>query len=280
MRKNTAARGLLWFAICTSIAALFLFPLYAVVTAAFKSPAELNGSPPTLIPRSFTLENFAALQGLGNGVWVHIGNSAILAVITVVGTVIIATLGGWGFARYRFPGRGVVFVAMLSALMVPFQPLLTPLFLVLKSLGLGNTLFGLALVFITFQLPFALFVMRNAFMHVPQALEDAARVDGASGWKLLTQVLLPVVRPGIITVALFAFLSSWNEFLAALILLSDQSLFPLPVALSAGAVNGNNGVRWPLLEAGVLITMIPCLVLFFTLQRYYTTGLVAGAVKE
>ncbi len=280
MRHVTAARGLLWGAICTCIAALFLFPLYAVLTAAFKSPAELTGSPPTLIPQSFTLENFAALQGLGDGVWVHIGNSVILAVITVIGTVVIATLGGWGFAKYKFPGRGIVFVAMLSALMVPFQPLLTPLFLVLKSLGLGNSLIGLALVFITFQLPFALFVMRNAFMHVPQALEDAARVDGASGFKLLMQVLLPVVRPGIITVALFAFLSSWNEFLAALILLSDQSLFPLPVALSAGAVNGNNGVRWPLLEAGVLITMIPCLVLFFTLQRYYTTGLVAGAVKE
>lgn len=280
MRKASLFQSVGWAATCIAIAAAFLFPLYVVFSAAFKDPAELTATPPTLIPQSFTLENFLLLNDLGNGVWTHIGNSVFLAVFTVIGTAVLATLGGWGFARYRFRGQGILFIAMLAALMVPFQPLLTPLFLVLKSLGVGNSLVGVGLVYVTFQLPFALFVMRNAFLNVPQALEDAGRVDGATGSKLFFHVLLPVVRPGIITVALFAFLSSWNEFLAALILLNDQSLFPLPVALAAGAVNGNNGVRWPMLEAGVVVTMLPCLLLFFMLQRYYTSGLVAGAVKE
>ncbi|MDO7883076.1 carbohydrate ABC transporter permease [Salinibacterium soli] len=280
MRKASVFRSLGWAVTCIAIAIAFLFPLYAVFTAAFKDPTELTTTPATLFPQSFTLENFQLLNDLGDGVWTHIGNSVFLAVFTVVGTAVLATLGGWGFARYRFRGQGILFIAMLSALMVPFQPLLTPLFLVLKSLGVGNSLVGVGLVYVTFQLPFALFVMRNAFLNVPQALEDAARVDGATGPKLFMNVLLPVVRPGIITVALFAFLSSWNEFLAALILLNNQSLFPLPVALAAGAVNGNNGVRWPMLEAGVVVTMLPCLLLFFMLQRYYTSGLVAGAVKE
>jgi len=280
MRKASAFQAAGWTVTCVALAIAFLFPLYVVFTGALKSPGELTGTPPTLIPKTFTLENFLLLNDLGNGIWVHLGNSVFLAAFTVVGTAVLSTLAGWGFARYRFRGQGVLFVAMLSALMVPFQPLLTPLFLVLKSLGFGNSLVGVGLVFVTFQLPFAIFVMRNAFLNVPQALEDAARVDGASGFTLFRHVLLPVVRPGVITVALFAFLASWNEFLAALILINDQSLFPLPVALAAGAVNGNNGVRWPLLEAGVVVTMLPCLLLFFMLQRYYTSGLVAGAVKE
>ena len=280
MRKASLFQSVGWAVTCIAIAIAFLFPLYVVFTGAFKSPSELTTSPPTLIPSSFTLENFLLLNDLGSGVWTHVGNSVFLALFTVTGTAILATLAGWGFARYRFRGQTVLFIAMLSALMVPFQPLLTPLFLVLKSLGVGNSLVGVGLVFVTFQLPFAVFVMRNAFLNVPQALEDAARVDGASGGKLFWHVLFPVVRPGVITVALFAFLSSWNEFLAPLILLNDQELFPLPVALAAGAVAGNNGVRWPLLEAGVVVTVLPCLLLFFMLQRYYTSGLVAGAVKE
>ncbi len=280
MRKTAHARAITWTVTCIVLAVLFLFPLYVVLTAAFKSPAELTTSPPTYFPHTFTLQNFLALKNLGDGIWDHIGNSVFLALFTVVGTVLIATLGGWGFARYKFRGQRILFVAMLAALMVPFQPLLTPLFLVLKALGLNNTLVGLGLVYITFQLPFALFVMRNAFLEVPQALEDAARVDGATGWKLFTNVLFAVVRPGMVTVALFAFFSSWNEFMGALVLLNDESLFPLPVALSTAVVTSVTGVQWPLLQAGVLVTMLPCLILFFTLQRYYVSGLVAGAVKE
>jgi len=261
------------------LAIIFVFPFYVLVSAAFKTPQEMDQPPPTYFPHSFTLENFADLSTLGNGIWVHIGNSALLGLITVVGTISVSMLGGWGFARYRFPGQRLIFILMLSALMVPYQPLLTPLFLVLKWLHLQNSRFGLGLVYITFQLPFALFVMRNAFLDIPQEIEDAARVDGASGFTMLWAVFIPLVRPAIVTVGLFAFFSAWNEFLSPLVLLSDQSEFPLPVALRSAIVSGLTGVNWSLLQAGVLVTMLPCLILFFIFQRYYASGLVAGAVK-
>jgi multiple sugar transport system permease protein len=267
------------FATSGILAVLFVYPFYVLVTAAIKTPQEIERTPPTYIPQSLTLQNFARLAELGDGIWVHLGNSAILGVITVIGTIAVSLLGGWGFARYRFPGQRVVFILMLSALMVPYQPLLTPLFLVLKWLHLQNSLLGLSLVYITFQLPFALFVMRNAFLDIPRELEDAARVDGASGTILLRNVFIPLLRPAIVTVGLFAFFSAWNEFLSPLVLLSDQSQFPLPVALRSAIVSGLTGVNWPLLQSGVLVTMLPCLILFFIFQRYYASGLIAGAVK-
>lgn len=274
------ARFIVWFTVCSVISVLFLYPFLTLLTAALKPPQELNLTPPTYLPSQVSLESFGELQKLGDGVWVHVGNSVFLSVITVVGTLAIATLAGWGFARFPFRGQGILFVGMLAALMVPGQALLTPLFLTLRTVGLGNTLFGVSLVYITYQLPFAIFLMRNAFLDVPQAIEDAAQVDGASGAKLFFQVLFPMVRPGMITVALFAFFASWNEYVTPLVLLQDQSLFPLPVALNGAISSGLTGVNWSLLQAGVVVTMLPCLVLFFVLQRYYVSGLVAGSVKD
>jgi multiple sugar transport system permease protein len=279
-RRRKGGRGVVWAVTCTVIGVLFAFPFYVVLTAALKTPTELVAIPPTLVPSAVSLENFFQLGSLGNGIWVHLGNSAFLALFTVLGTLIVSTLAGWSFARFPFRGQSLLFIGILAAIMVPFQALLTPLFLILKTIGLGSSLIGLGLVYIVFQLPFAIFVMRNAFLDVPQALEDAARVDGAGGVQLFRHVLLPVVRPGMITVALFAFFSAWNEYLAALVLLSKQELFPLPVALTGAIISGLTGVNWSLLQAGVVVTMLPCLILFFTLQRYYVTGLAAGAVKD
>jgi multiple sugar transport system permease protein len=192
---------------------------------------------------------------------------------------VLATLGGYGFARYRFRGSGVLFLVVLGTLMVPFQALLTPLYSVLHTLHLQNSLLGLTLVYITFQLPFALFVMRNAFAGLPRELEDAAALDGAGPLVTLARVLVPVARPAVVTVALFAFFSAWNEFLAALIFLSDQARYTLPVFLTT-LVSGRLGaIDWGVLEAGVVITMLPCIVIFLVLQRYYVRGLAAGAVK-
>ena len=151
--------------------------------------------------------------------------------------------------------------------------------LVLKFLKLQNSQLGLVLIYTTFQLPFSIFMMRNAFDAVPKALVEAARIDGASQWTLLIGIMVPIAFPGVATVALFAFLNSWNEFLAALIFLSDQNKFTLPIML----VNVSSGlygiIDWGALQAGVTITMLPCLVLFLLLQRYYVRGMTAGAVK-
>jgi multiple sugar transport system permease protein len=192
----------------------------------------------------------------------------------------VGTLGGYGFSRFDFPGKTILFLVILATLMIPFQSILIPLFIVLKNLGLLNTLLGVGLVYVTFQLPFSVFVMRNSFDKVPRELEEAALVDGAGQLKTLRAVMLPIVMPGVVTIGLFAFLTAWNEFFAALILLTKESSFTLPVLLNASRQGLYGTVEWGALQAGVVITMVPCLIFYVLLQRYYVSGLQSGAVKS
>lgn len=151
--------------------------------------------------------------------------------------------------------------------------------MLLQVLGLQNSLLGLTLVYSTFQMPLAVFLMRNSFAQVPGEMIEAAEIDGCSTMTVLRRVLLPVVRPGIISVALFAFFSSWNEFLAALVLLSDDSKFTLPIFLTTIANGEVGSINWGALEAGVIVTMVPCVAIFLLLQRYYIRGIVAGSLR-
>jgi multiple sugar transport system permease protein len=268
-----------WWTVCVIVAALFLAPLVMVLLTALKTPAEAASSPPHFWPHHISLRNFSELGNAGAGILRYVLNTAIVSVGTVLGTVVLATLGGYGFARFRFRGSNALFLVVLGTLMVPFQALLTPLYSVLHTLRLQNSLVGLTLVYITFQMPFALFVMRNAFTGMPRELEDAAAIDGAGVLTTLVRVLVPVAKPAVVTVALFAFFSAWNEFLAALIFLSDQARYTLPVFLTTLVTGRLGAINWGVLEAGVVITMLPCILIFLLLQRYYVRGLVAGAVK-
>ncbi len=142
-----------------------------------------------------------------------------------------------------------------------------------------NTLFGLALVYITFQLPFGVFMMRNMFDTVPREIEEAALLDGCNTFTLLTRVMLVLVRPGIITVAIYAFLNSWNEFLAALIIMTQRIKFTLPIMLTSVRSGYYGAIDWGALQAGITVTILPCIIIFLLLQRYYLQGLMGGAVK-
>lgn len=199
--------------------------------------------------------------------------------MTVLATVTISLLAGYGFSRFQFPFKNVLFILIISTVMIPFQSILTPLFLILTKLGLQNTLAGIICVYVTLQMPFSIFMMRNAFDAVPKEIEDAARVDGASVLVVLRRIMLPLVLPGVATVAIFAFLASWNEFLAALILLTDQKKYTLPVLMAAVRSGQFGTIDWGAVQSGVTMMMAPCLVLFLLLQRYYIRGLTAGAVK-
>ena len=198
--------------------------------------------------------------------------------MTVVLSVIVSVLAGYGFSRFRFPFKDLLFIVILSTIMIPFQSILTPIFLVLTRLGLHNTLTGLVCVYVTLQLPFSIFMMRNAFDAVPREIEEAARMDGANNVAMLL-VMLPLVWPGIVTIALFAFLGAWNEFLAALVLMTDQSKFTLPVMMTPLQSGRFGAIDWGAVQAGVTVMMVPCLILFLLLQRFYIRGLMAGAVK-
>lgn len=279
-RGRHPARRIGYHALGLALAALFLAPLFWSVMVSFKPQVEARRPPlpPWPVDR-FSIENYQSLEGFGVGIGTYAGNSLMVSLATVALTVLVSVLAGYGFSRFTFPFKNAFFVVIISTIMIPFQSILTPLFLILTRLGLQNTLTGLVLIYVTLQMPFSIFMMRNTFDAVPKEIEDAARVDGASTFRILWRVMLPLVLPGIATVAIFSFLASWNEFLAALILLSDQSKYTLPVLMSAVRSGQFGTVDWGAVQSGVAIMMAPCLLIFLLLQRYYIRGLVAGAVK-
>ena len=280
-RNRQVIKNLIIYAVLIVLAALFLFPLVWSFLNSVKKPAEALAVPPTYLPTTIVLDNYIELTTYGRGGVVRrVSNSAIVAVITVAGTIFFSTLGGYGFARFSFKGKNVLFILVLSTLMIPFQSILIPLFVMLSAVNLHNNLFGLALVYITFQLPFGIFVMRNSFMTVPQEIEESALLDGCTSFSVLYHMLLRLVFPGIVTIAIYAFINSWNEFLAALIFMTDQDNFTLPIFLSNVRSGLYGQIDWGALQAGVTVSIIPSVVIFLLLQRYYMNGLMGGAVKS
>ena len=269
------------YVVLTILAILFLFPIAWSLLNSLKQPSEALAVPPTYLPTRIVFDNYTQLTSFGKyGVLGHVENSAIVALMTVFGSLVLSTLGGYGFARFDFPGKNALFIMVLSTLMIPFQSILIPLFVMLVRFDLNDTLIGLALVYITFQLPFGIFLMRNSFLAVPREIEEAALLDGCSSLSLLYRMMLRLVLPGIVTVAIYAFINSWNEFLAALIFMSDQDKFTLPVFLTLVRSGIYGTVDWGALQAGVVVAIAPCLVVFLLLQRYYINGLMGGAVNS
>jgi multiple sugar transport system permease protein len=256
-----------------ALAVLFLFPL---VWGGFYS---FKGQPGSSQASGFGIGNYSKMASYGEGVGRYLFNTAAVALMTVVVTLVVSTLGGYAFARFRFPGRNLLFICTLGILMVPYATILIPLYVVLGHLHLQDTLVGLSLVLALFQLPFAVFMMRNAFEALPRELEEAALVDGCNSFTALWRILLHGVRPALITVGLFAFLASWNDFFAPLILLSDGAKFTLPVAVVSMREQAFGAVDYGALEAGVVVMAVPCVALFLALQRHYVQGFTTGVVR-
>lgn len=268
-----------YYAVSIILTGMFLFPIAWSMLTSFETSAEAMASPPRYWPSRFSLENYRELANFGEGVSRYLWNSGSIALMTVAATLVISTLAGYGFSRFRFPGRNILFMLILSTLMIPFQSILNPLFILLRAIHLQDTKLGLALVYTTFQLPFAVFMMRNSFDSVPREIEEAAVLDGCRPLTMLRRVMLPLVGPGLATVSLFAFFGSWNELLAALILISDARQFTLPVMLLNAQSGQLGSMNWGLMQAGITLAILPCATLFLLLQRHYIHGLVAGAVK-
>lgn len=281
-RRRRPVRGtIIYHAVNIGLLVLFLFPLAWAFLSSLKTPVEANQSPPTLFPHQWSLANFVKLSHFGaSGLRVYFTNSLVVALLTALGTVVVSTLAGYGFARFRFRFRTTAFVLILAILVIPYPSILIPLYLVLGYLGLQNSLLGLAVVLVMFQLPFSVYMMRNSFAAIPTELDEAALVDGATRIRILRSVLLPLVAPGIVTVGMFAFVAAWNEFLASLLFLQTDDKATLPLAL-VSAQSGNYGtVDYGVLQAGIVLSMLPCIALFLPLQRFYMNGLLAGGLKS
>jgi multiple sugar transport system permease protein len=275
--ENTVKRVLYVMAAALSLV-VFVVPLAWALLRSLQPAATITAAPDAATFFKLTFGNFKNLLSIAT-IPRAIANSVIVSLGTAVLTTLLATAAGYGFGRFRFRGANVAFGLILVTLMIPFQAILTPLFLELNAMRLTDSLLGLVLFYSTVNLPFGVFVMRTAFASVPGELEDAASVDGAGTVRTLTSVLRPLVVPGMATTALYAFLASWTEFLGALTFLTRQELYTLPVALLNLQQGAYGSIDYGLLAAGSVIAMIPCIVLFVGLQRYYVAGLSAGAVK-
>lgn len=273
------ARGIPYHATGIVLAGLFLFPLLWSTLNSFKTPTDASSSPPTLWPQPWSIENYAELAANGEGLSRYVGNSLIVAGVSVVLTIVIATLGGYGFARFQFRGKNLVFLAVIAVLMVPHATLVLPLYFMFARAGMQDSLVAVGLVLTVFQLPFSIFLMRNSFEAIPAELEEAGKVDGASSFGVFLRISLPLVLPGIVTVALFAFLVSWNEFLVPLLMLNDGGNFTLSLMLVNIRTGAYGSIDWGLLQAGTTIAILPCLVLYLLLQRFYIGGLTEGALR-
>ena len=271
--------GLAVYLIVGTVASiLFVLPLAWAVFRSLLPDALVTSAPARADLSHLTFGNYSGLIS-GGDILHYAGNSLLVAAMTAVATAVVATMAGYGFARFRFRGSGIVFAMVLATLMVPFQALLTPLFLEMHTLHLTNSLIGLALFYTTFNLPFGVFVMRNTFLQIPWELSEAAAVDGASPARTLISVLRPLVVPGIATTVLYAFLFSWTEFVGALTFITSNNLYTLPLALLNMEYGSVGQVNFGYLEAGAVIAMIPCILLYIGLQRYYIRGLTSGVVK-
>ncbi|MGH2850292.1 MAG: carbohydrate ABC transporter permease [Solirubrobacteraceae bacterium] len=267
-----------YLAVSIVLGLLFILPLLWSVLRSFQPASLASAAPQGGDFTHFTFSNYQAVFGVDH-IFTNLLNSFIVALGTALITMAVATLAGYGLAKFRFRGSGIVFGVILLALMIPFQAILTPLFIELSDLHLTDSLFGLMLVYSTFNLPFGVFVMRNTFQGIPRELMESAQVDGAGVMTTLVRVLRPLIIPGLATTATYAFLYSWTEFLQALTFLSSDDKLTLPVKLFDVSTGTYGQINNGYLSAGIVIAMVPCIVLYLALQRYYVQGLMSGAVK-
>lgn len=274
---ETHSRGILgrtpYHILTGGLAIIFLFPvLWAVVASV--SPQAATGQ-----TVGVGLGNYTTLFNYGAGLPRLLFNSMFVAVMVVAITLAVSSLGGYAFARFDFPGRDALFLLTLAILMVPYATVLIPLYVMLHKVGLQNSLIGLSLVLVVFQLPFATYMMRISFEAVPRELDDSALMDGCGGFGVFWRILLPLVWPGLITVGLFAFLAAWNDFFAPLILLNDPKKQTLPLAVATLRQQTMGAIDYGATEAGVVVMALPCLILFLFLQRHFVRGFMSGALK-
>jgi len=253
---------------------LTLIPLFWMVSASFMTSGEATTFPPHIVPHNATLAQYRELflrLDIGRAFF----SSAVVATMVTVFSVLFSSMAGYAFGKLRFRGRERMFGILLIALVIPPQVGMLPLFLLMKQLHLVNTYWGVIIP--SLSTVFGIFLIRQFMLSVPQDLLEAARIDGASEFRIYWSVVLPLARPILATLATFMFMSTWNDFMWPLIILSDQSHYTLPVAIAS--LVGEHALDVELMMAGSVITVLPVLLLFVVLQRYYIEGLMMGSVK-
>ena len=257
-------------------AGVMLMPFVWMLSTSLKPSSELIAIPPTIVPAEPTVEPYGEVMNRFPMARVFL-NSAVVALATTAGQLVFASMSGYAFARFRFRGRNLLFFLYLATLMVPFAVTVTPLFIIVKVLGWTNSYAGL-IVPPMFS-AFGTFLMRQFFLNLPDELEEAATLDGASTLTTFLRVMVPISGPAFATLGIFSFMASWNSFLWPLLIVSDREMMTLPLALSTlqGLYPGQT--EWNLIMAGTVISVVPMIVVFLFAQRWVIEGVTASGLK-
>jgi multiple sugar transport system permease protein len=250
-------------------------PFLWMLVSSVKPEAEVRQIPPTWLPETFTLENYQTLfDRLSFPTYFF--NSTLVAIFVTVGNVVFCSMLGYALAKLEFRGKRVIFALVLGTLMVPAIAILVPLFVLVSNLGLTNTYAGLILPYLA--APIGVFLMRQYFLGLPDELIQAARVDGASEFRIFWNVMLPLCGPALATLAILTFLGSWNNFIWPLVVAQTEDRYTLPVALALYSV-GQNATQYGVLLAGAVVVVLPVIAIFLALQRYFVQGIAMTGIK-
>lgn len=265
----------LLYAAAIALFVIQVFPFLYVLTNSLRTTATaMRGF--GIIPNEFHFGNYVqawTMAGMGR----YFFNSVLVSLVATLATVILTALAGYALARIRFPGRNVLFIVILSGMVIPSQVTLIPLYLFLEKINWLNTYWALIFPYIAMQAPFSIFVFRNYFLTLPGELEESAIVDGCGVLRVFWQIMLPLALPATATVVIFSFMADWSEFLYVTAFMNNPSMMTLPTGLIH--FQGQYTNNWPLLFSAIIMIIIPVLIVFMFLQRYFVRGLTAGAVK-
>jgi N,N'-diacetylchitobiose transport system permease protein len=270
------SRRLGWDALGIAVFLVMIFPVYWMVATAFKTGDAINSYTPQWLPHP-TLDHFRTAFDTPN-FWVSVRNSFVVVSVVVALSMVLAFLAAVALAKFRFSGRKTFIVLMIVIQMLPANALIIPLYVVLARYHQTGKLSGVIVTYLTFVLPFSIWTLRGFVLGIPKELEEAAMVDGSTRFGAFVRILLPLVAPGLVATAVFAFIQAWNEFIFAYILLTDAQKQTLTIWL-AGFYGTSRGTDWGGLMAASTLTAIPVVVFFLLVQRRIAFGLTAGAVK-
>ncbi len=275
-RRDGAWGKSIWmYGLLAAIALLMLFPLLWLLSTSLKSPTEdIFQFPPQLLPSQPTFNNFVRVWQT-NPFGRYLFNSTLIAVLTVGLNLLFCALAAYPLARLEFRGREIIFTAIVTTIMIPFQIVMIPLYILTVQLGMKNSYLGI--IFPAIASAFGIFLLRQAFQGVPKELEEAARIDGCSELGIWWNVMIPAIRPALVTLAIFVFIGSWSDFLWPLIVIDKPEFYTLPLGVAMLA--GTFSLDWRLIAAGSIISMAPILVLFLFLQRYIVPTETGSGVK-
>ena len=274
-RKFPSLEAVTLYVILTVLAILFVRPVFYLFMGAFKAESELFRVPFKWLPDKFILDNFSNMfQSIP--FMRYLKNTMIIVAFNIVGSLLSCSLVAYGFSRLRWPGRDKVFILVLITMILPYQVTLVPLFLMFTKIKWIGTFLPL-IVPCFFGNPFFIFLLRQFFTGIPQDISEAARIDGASEFTIFSRLILPMAKPALTTVALFAFIRSWNDFLGPLVFLGRDELYTL--SLAASMLKSNLDPNWSVLLALGTVMILPVLLIFFVMQKYFIQGIAMSGIK-